>query len=146
MFTKHSSGKFFAVALATLGLAGWQLPAVAQLVEEPASWQEHQAIDLAMGTLTGPVWQPVWFTPQGRRPGLQSIPFYRQQPPGAQEDFRPAPEPVAVSMPSPRPTTRSDDEPEMEPEPMQTEQPDVPDPDPPQQGGGNGQPCMVILC
>ncbi len=80
-------------------------PVRAQLIEETESWQDDQSVDAIMQTLVGPVWQPVWFTPRDRRGVPLISPLYKQQPPAAQQDFRPppAPEPKPKPVPEPEP-------------------------------------------
>ena len=70
---------------------------IAQEVESPESWQELEAIDEIMGELHGPVWQPVYFTPSHIPGASTGSPIYKQQPFGAQQDFRPlTPGPVVA--------------------------------------------------
>jgi len=127
-------------------------PAFAQQIEDPDTWQGNQAIDVSMHSLHSPVWQPVWFTPEQVLGIPKGSPLYKQQPLGAQMDFRvmedPAtemPTPVirqtsssgstsastpgqAVTMPTPDPTPVTS-EPNPEP-PAPDPEPPTPDPDP----------------
>jgi len=86
--------------------------AAAQLVEDSDSWQQDVEIDRYLNVLRGPVWQPVWFTPADR-PGYPALqPLYKQQPPGAQQDFRvnagnPGQLPVTMPTASPLPTANN---------------------------------------
>ena len=85
---KHWRTQALTVAL-WIGLAG--VPVYAQQLGEPDTWKANQDIDLFWDTLHGPTWQPVWFT-QEDLPGVPlGSPIYKQQLPGAQEDFRPPP-------------------------------------------------------
>jgi len=55
------------------------------------TWQKEQALDVAMGSLEGPVLQPINLP--GEERGILRWPLYKQQPPAAQFDFRSLPAP-----------------------------------------------------
>ena len=114
----------------TLAVALWaglaSAPLYAQQVDEPDSWQANQGIDLFMDTLHGPILQPVWFTPADDPAELFGSPIYKQQPPVAQEDFRPPP-PKPTPKPEPKPAPK---QPQPAPQPAP---PPVPEPCDPQQ-------------
>jgi len=93
---------------------------LAQTVEPTRSWEEDQALDHLMGTLTGPVWQPLWFDPGNRR-GAPVSPLFLQQPPGAQEDF--SPPPVITPVPAPAPPPKASPAPAPPPDPCAVPQP-----------------------
>jgi hypothetical protein len=123
--------------------------ALAQQVPQPTTWQENVSIDRRMDVLAGPVWQPLHFDERDR-PGVPSLPLYKQQPTAAQRDFRPTPAPVtlppAVPVPvsgggSPQPTPPSatpalPSQPPPSPPPDQA--PENPQPPPP-----NPNPCPI---
>jgi len=71
---------------------------------------QDESIDLAMGTLEGPVFHKI-LIPYGTQEGAPPFPPYKQQPPAAQQDFRPKVESLPIITPRPEP------EPEPEPEP-----------------------------
>jgi hypothetical protein len=69
-----------------------------------------ERIDLAMNAIEGPVFHKT-LVPYGTQEGAPLFPIYKQQPPAAQQDFRPPPPPPAPIVVTPAP------EPEPEPEP-----------------------------
>ena len=93
MFTRRSRTRV-AVLMTFLGMAGLANMSVstlvyAQLVKDAESWQDDQGVDKFMGTLLGPVWQPVWFGDSDRHGVPLISPLYKQQPAAAQETNRP---------------------------------------------------------
>jgi hypothetical protein len=90
--------------------------ALAQPVQSTNGWEEDQELDRLMGTLVGPVWQPLWIDSDGRRRAPVS-PLFLQQPRGAQEDFRPPPAPVIVPEPAPAPPPKAEPKPAPAPPP-----------------------------
>lgn len=80
-------------------------------------------IDLALKALRMPVLQPVLVLPQGK--GAPAWPLYKEQPPAAQNDFRPPPpepEPVRVQERD-REDDDEDEEEEEKPKPTPPPQP-----------------------
>lgn len=123
---------FFVFASAVAASAS---PVAAQPLDTPASLAEHEQIDAAMGVLDGPVWKPVWFNRDHAPGALSASPFYKQQPPGAQEDFRvPTSPPTPVALPTPpREPDRLEPVPDSDPEPeivTPAPSPNSPDPGP----------------
>lgn len=101
-----------AAALVLLGGLLLVIPAHAQRVTETQVWSDDESIDGVLGTLSGPVLQPVLFPPGSREDTSTITPLYKQQPPAAQSDFRPplpsaptpAPEPAPAPVPPSPPT------------------------------------------
>lgn len=81
-------------------------------------------IDLALKALRMPVLQPVLVLPQGK--GAPARPLYKEQPPAAQNDFRPpppAPEPVPSRANGREDEEEDEDEPEAPAPPPQQQLP-----------------------
>jgi len=136
-------------ALTWILLSSFVAPAFAQAVEQTESWQQDEQIDIDLRALLGPVWQPVEFTETDRF-GL--FPLYKQEPPGAQGDFRPpppVPTPVTVptmpSQPNPDPDSQPS-QPQSPPPPnAQNNQPMQPPPAPPPPAPPpNPFPCPIV--
>ncbi len=112
--------RFFRTLLAAVaGVMAATSCAMAQSVDTPSSLAGHEQIDAALGMLSGPVWKPVRFNRDNAPGAISTSPFYKQQPPGAQEDFRlPASPTTPVVAPAPpREPDRGDsarDDPEPE--------------------------------
>jgi len=121
--------------------------APAQSVEQTESWQADEQIDIDLHALLGPVWQPVEFTPADRY-GVPLFPLYKQEPAGAQGDFRPAPVPIPTSIPTspsqPGPNTQPV-QPQTPPAPPQPDaQKTMPQQPPPPPPPPAQPPCPII--
>ena len=108
------------VWLVTLWAGIIATPVYAQQIEDPDSLQPNQEIDRYLDSLYGPIWQPVWFTPEDVLGIDSATPIYKQEPPGSQEDFRPPPPAVVIPTPvvKPKPKPKPKPAPKPEPEPV----------------------------
>lgn len=125
MYTKPSPNrlKWFLLGLVlgqfALPDAGWS-----QAIQDATTLPENLAVDVGLNALRTPTLQPILYPPQWRM-GPPDWPLYKQQPPEAQSDFRPAP-PVQVIQPKPKPKP----EPTPAPQPAPAPPPQQPAPPP----------------
>lgn len=101
---------------ALAALISWLPPTAVWAQGTEPAWQREYRLDVALGVDLDPIQQPLLIP--GERLGAPRWPLYKQEPPGAQSDFRPAPAPVvAEPAPQPAPAPQPESEPEPEPEP-----------------------------
>ena len=121
MCTEDKRFGFLVVAALVLSAAAFRVPA--QEIETLDTWEENQALDVAMQVLEPPVWQPVFFPPRTWKGEPFNPSLYRQQPPEAQQDFRPesVPSTPAPVVTAPRPGPRQDNNPSPPSSPVNDE-------------------------
>ncbi len=94
MFTNISK-KVFTILIVFIGMS--LIPASIAL-----AMSLDERIDLAMNAIEGPVFHRT-LVPYGTQEGAPLFPIYKQQPPAAQQDFRPPPPPPPAPVVTPAP-------------------------------------------